>query len=106
MDRKRTKKNPVPPSQLEKAKMLYERFSGHEGRVVASIDKFTLPDVMCLIGEVDFIGYTTIRDGVVEKYIHRFRAKSRPLFTVTPDGKQIVVLGGAYDFTERGIVDK
>lgn len=105
---KRTK-NPVPPSrkvQLREAVKLYEDFTGHDGETVAVIDKPVIPDVMILVGEVDGILYSTVRDGVYEKYIHEFNRKSRPLFAVSHDGKSLHMLGGAYDFTDRGIVDR
>jgi hypothetical protein len=50
--------------------------------------------------------YSTVRDGRHENYVHRFGAKSRPLLAASSDGTQLYLLGGAYNFTERGIVDK
>ncbi len=106
------KRNPVPPSsasrqrQVDDAADLYKRFSGHTAEQIGEIDKPEFPDALICVGTIDFIGYTTTRDSVVEKYIHTFKAKSRPLFCVSPDGKQIVIVGGQYDFTERGIVDR
>lgn len=101
--------NPVPPSshlqEIEQASRLYEKFSGHEAEEIGTIDKPDVPDVLIAVGEVDGILYSTVRDGQLEKYIHHFRKNSRPLFCVSPDGKQLFMLGGAYDFTERGIVD-
>lgn len=58
------------------------------------------------LGKVHFVGYSTIRDHEAEKYIHRFKAASRPLLFSSIDGKQLTMRGGAYDFTDRGIVDK
>jgi hypothetical protein len=103
------KQNPVPPSkrvQIRNASKLYSDFTGHEASEYETLDKPVLPDVMIRVGEIDFVGYTTIRDGKTEKYIHKFSKKCRPLFTVSHDGKQLFMLGGSYDFTERGIVDK
>lgn len=103
------KKNPVPPSvkvQLREAAKLYENFSGHDAEVVASLDKPEMPDVLVAIGEIDGIMYSTVRDGVKEKYIHKFAVDARPLFAVSFDGSQLHMLGGAYDFTERGIEDR
>lgn len=103
------RKNPVPPSkkvQLRNAKKLFSDFTGHEGNHIETVDKPVLPDVMLNVGEIDGILYTTVRDGVTEKYIHKFKKKCRPLFTVSHDGKQLFMLGGSYDFTELGIVDK
>lgn len=103
------KKNPVPPSkrvQIRNASKLYSDFTGHEASEYETLDKPVLPDVMIRVGEIDFVGYTTVRDNKTEKYIHKFSKKCRPLFTVSHDGKQLFMLGGSYDFTERGIVDK
>jgi hypothetical protein len=101
--------NPVPPSkhvQIRDAKNLYRNFTGHEPSELVSIDKPIMPDVVSVIGDIDGVLYTTVRDGVTEKYIHKFKKNCRPLFAVSPDGKQLFMLGGSYDFTERGIVDR
>lgn len=101
--------NPVPPSKIVQARNaadLYQRFTGHDALEEVTIDKPTLPDVMLVVGDIDGIMYTTVRDGVVEKYVHQFKKSARPLFCVSHDGKQIHLIGGEYDFTERGIVDR
>lgn len=90
---------------IQKAADLYERFSGHEAEAIGLVDVPELPEVGVAIGDVDGILYTTVRDGKVERYIHQFKSKDRPLFVVSPDGKQLFMIGGGYDFTERGIVD-
>ena len=108
--------NPVPPSsragasrrvssEVQQAADLYERFSGHGAEEVGRIRLPATPRVGVAVGEVDGILYSTVRDGVLEKYIHKFHKKDRPLFVVTPDGKQLMLVGGNYTFTERGIVD-
>jgi hypothetical protein len=65
-----------------------------------------IPKVGVAIGDVDGILYTTVRDGVEEKYIHKFHKRDKPLFVVSPDGKSLFLIGGNYTFTERGIVDR
>lgn len=108
--------NPVPPSsrayekrnvsgEAEKARLLYERFTGHDGVDEVVIDKPLMPDVMCVIGEIDGIMYTTMRDGKTEKYLHKFKKSARPLFCVAPDGLSLHLIGGSYQFGERGIED-
>lgn len=108
--------NPVPPSsragasrqvrdQVAQAADLYERFSGHNPEEIGKVKIPPVPKVGVAVGEVDGILYSTIRDGVLEKYIHKFRKSDRPLFVVAPDGKQLFLVGGNYTFTERGIVD-
>lgn len=103
-----TKKNPVPLSkraQADAAAHLYEQFTGHDAVDEFSIDKPTIPDVLLAVGEIDGIMYSTIRDGVAEKYIHKFKKSCRPIFAVSHDGKQLFMVGGSYTFTDRGIVD-
>lgn len=111
-------RNPVPPSsragermsfdradQISRAADLYQRFTGHDAEVAGSVQVNPIPKVGVAIGTCDGILYTTVRDGVKEKYIHKFRASDKPLFVVSPDGKSLHLVGGAYTFTERGIVD-
>jgi hypothetical protein len=107
----------VPPSskagmlkpsktEIQAASNLYERFTGHTPESVGKIKLPPMPKVGVVIGEIDGVMYTTVRDGVEEKYIHKFSRRSKPLFVVSPDGKQIFLVGGQYNFTERGIVDQ
>lgn len=111
-----TRRNPVPASSragasrrvgdlVDQAADLYERFSGHDPEEIGRVSVPKVPRVGVAIGEVDGILYSTIRDGKFEKYIHKFHKKDRPMFVVSPDGKQLFLIGGNYTFTERGIVD-
>lgn len=90
---------------IRSASDLYERFSGHKADKGAKVKIPAVPAVGVCIGDIDGILYTTVRDGEVQRYIHKFRAKDRPLFVVSPDGKQLFMIGGNYNFTERGIID-
>lgn len=103
------KRNPVPESRaskIRKAAQLYEDFSGHEAEEIGTVKLSVNPEVAIAVGEIEAIMYNTVRDGVSERYIHKFRASARPLFCVSFDGKQLLLVGGEYDFTERGIVDR
>ena len=57
------------------------------------------------IGECDGVLYTTVRDGKIEHYIHEFADSDKPMLAVSPNGRQLILIGGRYKFTERGIVD-
>lgn len=92
------------PATLQAAK-LYQKFTGHDPEVIGRVTIPALPKSAARIGECDGILYTTVRDGVTERYIHKFRKADKPMFCVSPDGKQLLLVGGNYDFTERGIVD-
>lgn len=80
-------------------------FSGHDVdevvRIPASKKRAGL-----IVGETDGILYTTVRDGKTEKYIHRFRKRSRPLLIASSDGKELGIVGGRFQFTEAGIEDR
>ncbi len=91
---------------VQQAADLYERFSGHQAEIAGRVRVPSMPRVAVAIGTLDFVGYTTVRDGVKEKYIHKFRSADKPVLCVSPDGTQLLLVGGNYDFTERGIVDR
>ncbi len=92
-------------ADVKRAASLYERFSGHEAEVVGKVRMPKPITVGVAIGKIAGIMYDTVRDGVAEKYIHKFAKKDAPMLVVSPDGKQIMLVGGRYTFTERGIVD-
>lgn len=91
---------------IRRAARLYSDFTGHDDVSVQKIRVPARPKTMLAIGQVDGILYSTVRDHVAERYIHEFKGKARPLLLASPDGTQLFLLGGAYDFTERGIVDR
>lgn len=93
-------------SQAQRAALLAERFTGHDAEPLAEIEVAPLPDAVAVIGECDGVLYTTVRDGRRESYIHEFRSKDKPLLAVSPDGRQLLLIGGRYLFTDRGIVDR
>ena len=64
-----------------------------------------IPKTGLVGGEMDGVLYTTVRDGETEKYIHRFKSGSRPLLVSSHDGQSLHIIGGKYEFTERGIED-
>jgi hypothetical protein len=102
--RGRRHKNPRA-DVMRRAVDLYESFSGHDAEVIGTVQ---IPDdvsVGVCIGTLDGVLYTTVRDGVTERYIHEFKSRDKPMLVVSPDGEQMWIVGGNYDFTERGIVD-
>ena len=91
--------------EVESAVQRFAEFTGerpeHQTRV-----RLKVPRAGLVVGDLDGVLYTTVRDGEVEKYVHRFRKKSRPLLVSASDGKSLHILGGEYEFTERGIEDR
>lgn len=99
------KRRRVIATEIDRAADLVERFKGHDAETLGVFDVPDIPSTVAVIGECDGVLYTTVRDGRTEKYIHKFRAKDKPLLCVSPDGSQMLFVGGRYVFTERGIVD-
>lgn len=97
-------KLPAKSADVRGAARKYLDFTGHAPGVIGEVD-IKIPKAVAVIGTCDGILYTTVRDGKTERYIHEFKAADRPAFTVTPDGRGIFLVGGRYDFTDRGIVD-
>lgn len=105
------RRNPSPrgaieqDSELRQASRLLKDFSGHSPTEILRIDERPMRKGL-VIGELDGVLYTTVRDGKVEKYIHRFRKPSRPLLTARADGTQLGIVGGRFQMTEAGIEDR
>lgn len=90
---------------MKSASNAYEQFTGHNADNVIDFH-YPEHDTGWVLGQLDGVLYTTVRDGEKENYIHEFRERSRPLLAVSHDGNQILVVGGAYKVTERGIEDR
>ena len=90
---------------ISQAARLYKAFTGHGVTKAAQVELPEAPRVGLAIGPCIGIMYETVRDGRREKYIHRFRKGSQPLVVVSADGVSVLLLGGAFTFTERGFVD-
>ncbi len=88
---------------VDKAIRAFKAFSGHEpdALITAPVQKIEGP--LWMLGELDGVIYVTVRDGRREKYLHKFRKNDRPALAVSFDGQQLVVLGGGYQVTDRGI---
>lgn len=90
---------------IKAAVRLYRDFREKEPKRLATID-FRVPAAVMVIGYVDEICYTTTHGKKVVSYRHPFQEGSRPLLVASSNGKQLLLLGGRYKFTDRGIVDK
>lgn len=105
---KTQKARPVSRAAMAKRKSmaieLFRAFREEEPEFVDSVN-YRLPDVCMVVGTLDTVEYTTRRGGRVEHYRHEFDEKSKPLLVASFDGKQCLIIGGRYDFTEVGIKD-
>lgn len=89
---------------VAKARALFKRFHNrepHEGEIVKLAPIAGQP--LAVVGELQGVIYKAVGDG--KRYRHLFKAKSRPVIAVTPDGSQAFILAGGYRFTSRGFVD-
>lgn len=94
----------MPPSNAKKAAKLYTDFTGHDATHFDTV-KIEWPKVGLTVGQCDGILYTTVRDGVKEKYVHQFKSSARPLLVASHDGEQLALIGGKFRFTDAGITD-
>ena len=88
------------------AKRLYEGFREEEADFAETIE---IPDFKIGVAPGVILGiiYETRIAGKPKKFIHEFRkVSSRPLLVVSHDGKQFRSVGGHFQFTDRGFVDK
>jgi len=99
--------NPVAPlsSKIHNADMLYRDFSGDAPEWTKKV-KVDLPSVALAFGTLDAVEYTTNREGETQLYRHRFKKSARPTLAVGGEGFPLLILGGNYKFTERGITDE
>ena len=98
--------NPHRPDldNLADAAQLYEDFTGHAADRVTMHKLPEMPREGLVFGTLVQVGYESERDGKL--YQHTFRERSRPLLVATHDGKMVLIVGGRYAFTDRGIVDR
>lgn len=91
-----------------RAVKLFEDFTGMPGEVIGRGHVPALkPDaVLVVIGDCEAIAYSTVRNGKRESYQHEFKPSARPVLAVTHDGKSLLLLAGAYRFTDHGIEDR
>lgn len=92
--------------QVVAAAQLFVKFREAEPRFIRRLTVPNLPKVVMQIGLVDGILYTTTHGNKKVSYIHRFTGRSKPMLVTDSKGKKLYFLGGNYNFTEDGIVDK
>lgn len=91
--------------EIRQAVALYESFREKTPRKLNTVT-MKVPKVVAVIGHVEGLDYRTTHGKKVTLYHHDFVPGSRPLLCVSANGEQLLLLGGRYKFTERGIVDR
>lgn len=92
--------------QIKAAIKLFQKFREADPRYIDTIKIPSTPKVMLQIGRVDGILYTTTHNGQTTKYIHKFSGRSKPIMATDARGNQLYLVGGRYNFTSEGIIDK
>jgi len=105
--KKRAAKNPrsVARNPINQAIELFRKFREADPESVGMVP-VKVPRAAMTVGELDAVLYTTTHGKKVVRYKHTFAPKSRPLLASSGDGRQLLILGGSYDFTQDGIVDR
>ena len=85
---------------------MFRDFRGDHPESLTKVRLKNPPKAGVVVGELDGVLYTTVRDGNKEHYQHDFKKGSRPLLVSSHDGDSLHILGGDYEFTERGIEDR
>lgn len=96
-------KNPISHN-AKKAKKLYESFTGHKAAHAETVH-VTIPDTLTVVGPCVAIAYECTRDGETAQYQHEFKRKAAPLLCSSPDGSQLFLIGGNFQFKDTGIND-
>lgn len=94
-------------AEVDRAADTFEAFTG---RPATHKTKHPMPSAKTgfALGPLVGVIYRASRedDGGTFEYLHRFRKSSQPLLIASDDGKQLVISGGEFQVTERGIEDK
>lgn len=96
--------NPDHP-EVRAAVELYRKFREREPERIRGIE-LKVPKMLMSIGRLNFVGYTTTHGKETVLYKHVFDPVAEPLLTASADGRQLFIIGGRYNFTEDGIVDR
>lgn len=89
-------------ANVTRAARLYQSFHEAAPTQVQRVKHRDVKEAMAL-GRLDSVTYQT-PDGKL--YRHRFIGAARPVLAASHDGRQLIVLGGRYRMTWRGIVDQ
>ena len=108
---KPTRRNPrakvVRPTPLEEraAVQLFQRFHGMRPKRINTV-RVQLPRALMQVGPVPFMYYLAPWKGRETLFKHTFAKHARPMLAATHDGRALYLVGGDYDFTKDGIVDR
>lgn len=84
---------------------LFTGFREKRPRKITTV-RVRAPRAAVCIGYLEAVSYRTTHGNKSTLYTHEFASGSRPLFCASADGKQLLLLGGRFRFTKRGVVDR
>lgn len=87
---------------LKRAYKLYSDFRERKPTRARRVP-YKLPRAVASMGYLDALSYSTTHGKRAVRYQHKFHAGSKPLLCT--DGKVLVIVGGRFHVTDRGIVD-
>lgn len=99
------RRNPAARAAVTEAARRLEAFTGHQARRVVLARQKTVR-VGFAMGELVGVAYAAKRDGKTDTYFHKFKKDSRPSLVAAHDGSSLVISGGRYHVTDRGIEDQ
>lgn len=91
-------------SELKRAARLYRSFREAPVKRIKKLP-YAVPKAAAVMGHVEFIGYRTSHGGKLALYIHEFAPGSRPLLAAGTKANQLLLVGGRFKVTDRGITD-
>lgn len=91
-------------TDFQRASRLYRAFR-EEPVSRARRVSIRLPKAVARMGVLEFVGYMTTHGGKPALYIHHFAPGSRPVMYASGRRNQLMLYGGRYTVTGRGITD-
>lgn len=68
------------------------------------VETRTIPKILAALGRLEAVVYRSDKWGrPMTSYIHKFKAKDRPLLCTNADGTQLYIVGGSYKIEADGI---
>lgn len=89
---------------IDEAAELFRAFREEEPGRVTRLRR-ELPAAAFVMGDLLGVIYRTSHGGKVQKYVHEFKEHAAPALLASHDGGQLLIEGGQYRVTDRGIVD-
>lgn len=84
---------------------MFERFHSFEPGEVSAYKYSQAPRLVACLGELEAVVYRSDKwDGKKRSYIHKFKAKDRPLLATDDKGENLYIIGGSYNIEEDGII--